>query len=460
MEDEDASDHSEDGALSEEATGDVDENSVGEGSEQQDDDDRQDEGDSDRGSKRRRLASGGSLSMRSADTSPEDGLHDNDNDKDNEDNDNNGDEQEQEEEEDEPQDVIIGKRRRTLAAAYNPVLRRRKQLRAYYSKVSSHASPTAVMLIPLVKSLNRPCTTDILWQAILGVTDHYLRSNIFDDLYESICGAIKNELTDDTHRFKVGEGDEEVLVPGAETGVVSAGLEYHFYLYRHWSLYESMCYSNYLCGKLSVWNSKGSARLQELLARLGIPLHQCKQNYKFMSPVLRAHFRKEILGPVAAEYGLTNPAPVYKSFYRYNAFKNPVSAADIVYAVSALMESAGFPLDSHWTDTKRRSSSATATTAINEEPADTDDSAGVRTWTTAFNEGFDCLSCKPEADEILNRGIQEAINIQKVNITCASPIFYIMCISIVIFVCFCKVDRRTSNGNVGYRGRHYEAQLL
>jgi hypothetical protein len=68
------------------------------------------------------------------------------------------------------------------------------------------------MLIPLVQKLNRPCTPDLLWQAILGifsvsfivlslyetcardnlgVTDHYLRSNITEDLYNSICSAIK-----------------------------------------------------------------------------------------------------------------------------------------------------------------------------------------------------------------------------------------------------------------------------
>jgi hypothetical protein len=28
--------------------------------------------------------------------------------------------------------------------------------------------PTAVMLVTLVKNLNRACTNDILWQAILG----------------------------------------------------------------------------------------------------------------------------------------------------------------------------------------------------------------------------------------------------------------------------------------------------
>jgi hypothetical protein len=112
-----------------------------------------------------------------------------------------------------------------------------------------------------------------------------------------------------------------------------------------------MCYSNYVCGKMPVWKAKGGAKLQvelnqyrcfpsiclngiffqELLAKLGIPLQQCKQKFQFMSPMLRyyvfqklirkitaprrAHFRREIMGPVAAEFGFTNPPPVFKVLF-------------------------------------------------------------------------------------------------------------------------------------------------
>jgi hypothetical protein len=53
-------------------------------------------------------------------------------------------------------------------------------------------------------------------------------------------------------------------------------------------------------------------------------------------------------GEVAAEFGLHHPSPLYKSFFRYNAFKNPVSASDVVHAVTALLEMGGdesTPLD-------------------------------------------------------------------------------------------------------------------
>jgi cell division control protein 45 len=334
--------------------------------------------------------------------------------------------------EDEDEDeggVVIGRRRATLAAAFDPLVRRRKLLRQYYNQSSSHSNPTAVLLIFLVEELSRPVTPDIMWQAIIGVTDHYLRANLADEMYNSICEAIKTKLPDDTRRFRVGEGNDEVIVPGAEAGVVAAGLEYPFFLYRHWSLYESMMYSDYICTKLSSHKSKGVSRLQELLARMGIPLQQCKQNYSFMSPELRAHFRKELLGPVSAEFGLQDPPPLFKSFYRYNAFKNPIAAADVVFAVSALIESAGFP-------TSLLPASAAEGTPFGDDDRggggeDKDGYvSGTKTWMQAFNEGYDCLSMRPESDDLLKKGVTDAISLQKV-INVRNSFFII----VVLLVC-------------------------
>ena len=52
-----------------------------------------------------------------------------------------------------------------------------------------------------------------------------------------------------------------------------------------------MYYSPYIASKLSVWKPSGNARLQEMLARIGLPLQECKQSYNFMRPQLRVKFR-------------------------------------------------------------------------------------------------------------------------------------------------------------------------
>ncbi|CAE7791007.1 cdc45, partial [Symbiodinium microadriaticum] len=155
-------------------------------------------------------------------------------------------------------------KRKALAEKYDPLKARRRSLEQYYSQGTSYTVPTAVMLVNLVKKLNRSCTNDILWQAILGATDQYHRCRISEGLYEAICNEIKRELPDDSSRGKytVGEGVEEVAVPGAEAGHIQPGSEYRFYMCRHWSLFEAMSYSNYISSKLMVWKVQGALKLQ------------------------------------------------------------------------------------------------------------------------------------------------------------------------------------------------------
>lgn len=110
----------------------------------------------------------------------------------------------------------------------------------------SYAAPTAVMLINLVKNLNKSCTPDILWSAILGywnininlyvigLTDQFQRNRITEVLYDAICEEIKRELPDGQtgQKYAVGSGNEEIIVAGAETGHICSGLEYRFFMYR------------------------------------------------------------------------------------------------------------------------------------------------------------------------------------------------------------------------------------
>lgn len=82
---------------------------------------------------------------------------------------------------DDDEEAVVGKKRKALSKMYDPTKHRKKTLRSYYNRGisellshhsgswgDSYAAPTAVMLINLVKNLNKSCTPDILWAAILG----------------------------------------------------------------------------------------------------------------------------------------------------------------------------------------------------------------------------------------------------------------------------------------------------
>jgi hypothetical protein len=80
---------------------------------------------------------------------------------------------------------------------------------------------------------------DIIWQAILGVTDQYQRARITEEAYLEYCASLKLQLAQhlasasDRVRYTVGEGDEAVVARGAKTGHIEEGPEFRFMLYRY-----------------------------------------------------------------------------------------------------------------------------------------------------------------------------------------------------------------------------------
>jgi cell division control protein 45 len=58
--------------------------------------------------------------------------------------------------------------------------------------------------------------------------------------------------------------------------------EYAFFLFRHWSLFESMYHSRRVAVKLSTWTASGKNKLHLILEKLGIPLKESNATYNFM----------------------------------------------------------------------------------------------------------------------------------------------------------------------------------
>jgi hypothetical protein len=112
--------------------------------------------------------------------------------------------------------------------------------------------------------------------------------------------------------------------------------EFRFMLFRHWSLYDSMFHSSYVASKLGIWRERGRQKLQNLLAKMGFSLSEAHQHYIHMHVDLRKDIY-ERLEDHAVLYGLTDLT--YRSFHRHYGFKCIHSAADVVYSLTALLES-------------------------------------------------------------------------------------------------------------------------
>ena len=291
-----------------------------------------------------------------------------------------------EEDEDEASILRVKKKRKL-----DPKKELRDRVSLYKNLHASYGKPSSWMLFELTSGKSN--FLDTIWQAILGVTDQYERQRLDEDQYEEIFKDLHLQLANylssrNERKYAVGDDDNKVVVPGAQTGHIEEAHDYRFFLYRHWSLFDAMCFSPYVAAKMKTWKKQGSIRLQEMLAKMGISLEECKQMYQFMAPESKSHFSEKINdSDIKENYFLQDPNVTRKSFFRYNSFRNPVAACDVVHAATALVE--------QYSTSSQNSSFA-----------------GSRSFPLAgFNDAYDCLGM--HADDKLKKGLKSAIDLQK-----------------------------------------------
>lgn len=108
-----------------------------------------------------------------------------------------------------------------------------------------------------------------------------------------------------------------------------------------------MLHSPYLASKLHLWTDAGRRRLHKLLAKMGVSLAQCKQNYTHMDMDLKKDLRRKLLA-FAPIYGLDSLVPPPSTgrggdsegwgFVRCWGWKACLSAADCAVVLGAVLE--------------------------------------------------------------------------------------------------------------------------
>ena len=185
---------------------------------------------------------------------------------------------------------------------------RRDRLRTYYSGGSFYGSPVAWVAYRLACQKRWNDNGDLLWLACIGLTDAYVHARIDVAGYASLSVDLKtscqrvfpNEMVDRVDKTVYAEslmGNDQggqTQVTLSDNGKILAETDYRFFLLRHSSLFDSMVYSNYVASRLQVWSTQGKQRLQELLAKMGFPLHECRQPFAFMNPHLKRKLRDKM----------------------------------------------------------------------------------------------------------------------------------------------------------------------
>lgn len=153
-----------------------------------------------------------------------------------------------------------------------------------------------------------------------------------------------------------------------------------FHLYRHWSLYESIMYSPFVASRLRTWSEGGKASVEQLLAKMGLPLREAVKPFRcasrggpllcaagvlasalaahdclshagrprptdFPSPVwwrsaMDPDVRKEIPRKLDQWVALFSLSDIkFDSFKLHFGYRDSMGASDMVSAVTAILES-------------------------------------------------------------------------------------------------------------------------
>ena len=107
------------------------------------------------------------------------------------------------------------------------------------------------------------------------------------------------------------------------------------YLYRHWSILESISHTPYTAAKFKAFTLKGEHKISEFLADIGLPLQQCRQLFHSME----FQFKQDLLKTFTSKsdkYGLEGIT--YSSFNCNFGFRHKYCAGDMVKCVQAVLE--------------------------------------------------------------------------------------------------------------------------
>ncbi|XP_035763229.1 cell division control protein 45 homolog isoform X2 [Neolamprologus brichardi] len=175
---------------------------------------------------------------------------------------------------------------------------RRREILFDYEQYEYHGTSAAMMFFELAWVLTKD-TKDMLWWAIIGLTDQWVHDKITNMKYVTDIATMQRHVSRHNHR---NEDEENSL--SIDCMRISFEYDLRLTLYQHWSLYESIYNSCYTSCSFKLWTLNGQKKLQEFLADMGM---------------------KDIR---------------IQTFGVHFGFKNRFLASDMVHATAALLESA------------------------------------------------------------------------------------------------------------------------
>lgn len=230
------------------------------------------------------------------------------------------------------------KRRRVdLERGEDPEKVFKRMKREYYRMGTFHGKPSGCLMYDLSHSL-RKNTNELLWLACVSLTDQFVHERLTDERYQAGVMELEQHINSSGNLDAVTSVTlkDGTKIRAPESARIAYDDEPRLMLLQEWNLFDSMLCSSYIATKLKTWSDNGMKKLKLLLARMGFALVDCQQKFQYMNLEVKRKMKDEF-ERFLPEYGLTDF--YYRSFLRLHGYSSRVSAADVVYGVTALLES-------------------------------------------------------------------------------------------------------------------------
>ncbi|XP_058182116.1 uncharacterized protein LOC131300348 [Rhododendron vialii] len=230
------------------------------------------------------------------------------------------------------------KRRRVSGESEkDPVKLFRKLKKEYYHMGTFHGKPSGCLMYDLSHSL-RKNTNDLLWFACVALTDQFVHERLTNERYQAGVMELEQHINSlgnlDAATTVTLKDGTKVLAP--DSSKIACEDEPKLMLLQEWNLFDSMLCSSYMATKLKTWSDNGMKKLMLLLARMGFALEDCRQKFQYMNVAIKRKMKDEF-EEFLPEYGLTDF--YYRGFCLLHGYSSRLSAADVVFGVTALLES-------------------------------------------------------------------------------------------------------------------------
>ncbi|XP_077016458.1 cell division control protein 45 homolog isoform X2 [Tamandua tetradactyla] len=193
---------------------------------------------------------------------------------------------------------------------------RRREILFDYEQYEYYGTSSAMVMFDLAWLMSKDLN-DMLWWAIVGLTDQWIQDKITQMKYVTDVGALQRHVSRHNHRL---EDQESAL----SVDCTRIAFEY------------DLCNTCYTAARFRLWSVHGQKRLQEFLADMGLPLKQVKQKFQSMDISLKENLQ-EMIEESANKYGMKDIR--MQTFSIHFGFKNKFLASDVVFATMSLMES-------------------------------------------------------------------------------------------------------------------------